>query len=62
MPKATITKAAIGRVLDAVIARQDQFGCLEIKPDGTILIHPKSETVTVEKVDRPHSELAPKEW
>lgn len=58
MPKATITKAAIGRVLDAVIARQDQFGCLEIKPDGTILIHPKHPDTVDKRPDSPRL----KEW
>jgi len=58
VPKATITKAEIGRVLDAAIARQGQFGCREIKPDGTILIHPKQTNI----IDKPSVYPRLKEW
>lgn len=62
MPKATITKAAIGRVLDACIARQEQFGSIEIRPDGIIIIHPLGDFTPKETVDTAPSQPAPKEW
>jgi hypothetical protein len=58
MPKVKITKAAIGRVLDAVIPRQDQFGRLEIRPDGTVVIYPKQAN----NVDKHPASPRLKEW